>query len=141
VSANSIPSPPVHRVALLQLATLVPLCLLVWLALDETTALSTLCGGAVAVLPQAWFAAKLFRVRARGARSASEITRSALSGEIGKFLLSAAGFAAVFVLLRPLEASAVFAGYVAMLIVQTIGSWWFLMRRQQKQTETPKQEL
>ena len=129
----------VHRIALMQLATLVPSCLLVWLALDETTALSWMCGGVVAVVPQAWFALKLFR--ARGVRPATEIARSALSGEAGKFLLSAAGFAAVFALLRPIEPGAVFAGYGVMLVVQTIGSWRMLMSREQKQTETPKQEL
>jgi len=121
VSANSIPSPPVHRITLAQLATLVPSCLLLWLALDETVALSAFCGGAIAVIPQAWFTAKLFR--ARGARAATEIARSALGGAMGKFLLSAAGFAAVFALLRPLEPVAVFAAYVAMLVVQVTGSW------------------
>mgnify|MGYP003625809880 FL=1 len=121
---NTIPVPPIHRVTLAQLATLVPLCLLVWLALDQTMALSVLCGGAVAVTPQAWFAARLFR--SRGAQSAPELARSALGGAIGKFLLSVAGFAAVFALLRPVAPVAVFAGYIAMLAVQMTGSWLLL---------------
>lgn len=123
-NVNTIPVPPVHRVTLAQLATLVPLCLLLWLALDQTVALSVLCGGAVAVTPQAWFAARLFR--SRGAQSAPELARSALGGAIGKFLLSVAGFAAVFALLQPVVPVAVFAGYIAMLAVQMTGSWLLL---------------
>lgn len=123
-NVNTIPAPPVHRVPLAQLAALVPLCLLVWLAVDKTAGLSVLCGGVVAVAPQAWFAARLFR--SRGARSASDVARLALGGEIGKFLLSAAGFAAVFALLRPIAPVAVFAGYIAMLAVQMTGSWLLL---------------
>ena len=123
-NVNTIPAPPIHRVPLAQLAALVPLCLLVWLALDETVALSVLCGGAVAVAPQAWFAARLFR--SRGARSAPEVARLALGGEVGKFLLSAAGFAAVFALLRPIAPVAVFSGYIAMLAIQMTGSWLLL---------------
>ncbi|MDO8860113.1 ATP synthase subunit I [Haliea sp. E1-2-M8] len=123
-NVSAYPVPPVHRVTLAQLATLVPLCLLVWLALDQTVALSVLCGGVVAVAPQVWFADRLFR--SRGARSAPELARSALGGAIGKFLLSVAGFAAVFALLRPVAPVAVFAGYVAMLAVQMTGSWLLL---------------
>jgi ATP synthase protein I len=121
---NTIPVPPIHRVTLAQVATLVPLCLLTWLALDQTNALSVLCGGAVAIAPQAWFAVRLFR--SRGAQSAPEMARSALGGAIGKFLLSVAGFAAVFALLQPVAPVAVFAGYIAMLAVQMTGSWLLL---------------
>lgn len=123
-NVNTIPVPPFHRVTLAQLATLVPLCLLLWLALDQTVALSVLCGGAVAVAPQAWFAARL--LRSSGARSAPEVARSALGGAVGKFLLSVAGFAAVFALLKPVAPVAVFAGYIAMLAVQMTGSWLLL---------------
>ena len=102
-----IQRPPVHRITLAQLAILVPLCLLL-LALDEVRAYSVLCGGLIAILPQAYFAVLAFRWR--GARSAQSIARSGYAGELGKFLLSVAGFAVVFAALRPIDGPAVFAG-------------------------------
>jgi ATP synthase protein I len=94
------------------------------LAFDEVRAYSTLSGGLVAILPQAWFALVAFR--RRGARTARSMARSAYAGEVGKFVLSMAGFAAVFAALRPVDGVSVFAGYLAMLAVQISGSWWLL---------------
>lgn len=118
-----IQRPPVHRITLAQIAILVPLCLLL-LAFDEVRAYSVLCGGLIAILPQAYFAVLAFRWR--GARSAQSIARSGYAGELGKFLLSVAGFAVVFAALRPIDGPAVFAGYLAMLAIQITGSWWLL---------------
>jgi ATP synthase protein I len=118
-----IQRPPVHRITLAQLAILVPLCLLL-LALDEVRAYSVLCGGLIAILPQAYFAVLAFRWR--GARSAQSIARSGYAGELGKFLLSVAGFAVVFAALRPIDGPAVFAGYLVMLAIQITGSWRLL---------------
>lgn len=114
-----------YRISLVQLAVLLLSCLLlaVW---DRVWAVSALCGGLVAVIPQAWFAARVFRYR--GARSAKVAARSGYAGEVGKFLLSAVGFAAVFILLRPVSGAAVFAGYLVMLALQITGSWMLLRR-------------
>ena len=90
--------PPVYRITLAQLVILVVLCLFL-LASDKVRAYSVLSGGLIAILPQAYFAALAFRWR--GARSARAIARSSYAGQVGKFLLSVAGFAAVFVALRP----------------------------------------
>jgi ATP synthase protein I len=117
--------PPVYRITLVQLAILVLLCLFL-LASDKVRAYSVLSGGLIAILPQAYFAALTFRWR--GARSARAIARSSYAGQVGKFLLSVAGFAAVFVALRPIDAPAVFAGYLAMLVIQITGSWLLLRR-------------
>ncbi len=117
--------PPVHRITLVQLATLFILCL-VLLASDKVRAYSVFSGGLIAILPQAYFAALAFRWR--GARSARAIARSSYAGQVGKFLLSIAGFTAVFVALRPLDAPAVFAGYLLMLVIQITGSWLLLRR-------------
>ena len=116
-----IARPPVHRITLAQLVALVPLCLIL-LARDKVNAYSVLSGGLIAIVPQAYFAAKAFRWR--GAQSAEVMARSAYAGEIGKFLLSVAGFALVFAVVRPIDGLAVFAGYLAMLVIQIIGSWW-----------------
>ena len=127
MTGAEIARPPVHRITLAQLAILVPLCLVI-LALDEVRAYSVLCGGMVAILPQAYFAALAFRWR--GARSARAIARSGYAGEVGKFFLSVAGFAAVFAVVRPIDGLAVFAGYLVMLTIQIFGSWLLLSRGQ-----------
>jgi len=127
MTGAEIARPPVYRITLAQLAILVPLCLVI-LALDEVRAYSVLSGGMIAILPQAYFAALAFRWR--GARSARAIARSGYAGEVGKFFLSFAGFAAVFAVVRPIDGLAVFAGYLVMLTIQIFGSWLLLSRRQ-----------
>ena len=117
--------PPVHRISLAQLAVLVLLCLIL-LPSDEVRAWSVASGGLIAILPQAYFAALAFRWR--GAKSARAIARSSYVGQAGKFLLSFACFAAVFVALRPIDAPAVFAAYLLMLAIQITGSWLLLRR-------------
>jgi ATP synthase protein I len=123
MAGAEIARPPVHRITLAQLAVLVTLCLLL-LARDEVCAYSVLSGGLIAVVPQAWFAARAFRWR--GARCARDIARSSYAGEIGKFILSVAGFAVVFATVRPIDGLAVFAGYLVMLALQVTGSWLLL---------------
>ncbi len=120
-----ITPPPVYRISLVQLAVLLPGCMLLSLW-DRVLGLSALCGGLVAVLPQAWFAARAFRIR--GASRAREAARAVYAGEVGKFMLSAAGFAAVFILLEPVSGGAVFAAYLVMLAIQITGSWMLLRR-------------
>ena len=123
MAGAEIARPPVHRITLSQLGMLVPLCL-VLLVFDKVMAYSVFSGGLIAIVPQAYFAALAFRWR--GAKSASAIARSSYAGEIGKFFLSIAGFAVVFATLRPIDGLAVFAGYLAMFVIQIIGSWLLL---------------
>ena len=125
MAGAEITRPPVYRITLAQLVILVPLCVFL-LAFDQVRAYSVLSGGLIAILPQAYFATLAFRWR--GARSARAIARSSYAGEVGKFLLSVAGFAAVFVMLRPINGLAVFTGYLAMLVIQILGSWLLLRR-------------
>ena len=129
MTGAEIARPRVHRITLAQLGLLVPLCLLL-LAWDKVVAYSVFSGGLIAIVPQAYFATLAFRWR--GARSAGAIARSSYAGEIGKFFLSVAGFAAVFAVLRPINGLAVFAGYLVMLAIQIIGSWLLLTRDQRE---------
>lgn len=127
MNGAEIARPPIHRITLAQFAVLVPTCLLL-LAVDKVCAYSVLSGGLIAIVPQAYFATLAFRWR--GARSAQAIARSSYAGEVGKFLLSVAGFAMVFAAVRPIDGLAVFVGYLAMLAVQITGSWLLLTRDQ-----------
>jgi ATP synthase protein I len=123
VAGAEIARPPVHRITLAQLALLVTICLFLT-AFDKVCAYSLASGGLIAIVPQAYFARQAFRWR--GARSARAMARASYAGEIGKFLLSVAGFAVVFAMVRPIDGLAVFAGYLAMLAVHIIGSWLLL---------------
>ncbi|QIB65598.1 ATP synthase subunit I [Kineobactrum salinum] len=119
--------PPVYRITLVQGAVLAPLSLFCWLTVGQLQAVSLFAGGLVAILPQAWFAARVFRWR--GAQATAAIARSALAGEVGKFTLSMVGFAAIFALLRPVDGAAVLGGYIAMVAIQITGSWLLLRQR------------
>lgn len=120
---RGIARPPVFRVTLVQLVVLVSLCLILSL-FDTIRAYSVLAGGLIAVLSQAYFAARVFRHS--GAQSAQRIARSSYAGEVGKFALSVAGFAATFILVSPINGLGVFVGYLLMLTLQIIGSWRLL---------------
>jgi ATP synthase protein I len=83
--------------------------------LGSTAGTSALLGAAVAVLPNAFLAARLL---APGSEvSAAAMLRAAWLGEAGKLLMTAALFMAVFVAVRPLSAPAVFGGYIAAQLV------------------------
>lgn len=127
-SGAKIPRPPVFKITLVQLAVLVALCLLMLKIYNQTYAYSAASGGIIAIVAQAYFAALAFRWR--GAVSARAIAKSSYTGEIGKYVLSVAGFAVVFSTVRPIDGLAVFAGYLAMLFIQIIGSWLLLSRNQ-----------
>lgn len=123
MAGAEIKRPPVFRITVIQLLVLISSSALT-VCFDVVWAYSVLSGGLIAVLPQAYFAARAFRWR--GARSAQAIAKSSYAGVIGKFIFSAAGFALVFATFRPINGLAVFSGYLAMLVIQIIGSWLLL---------------
>ena len=81
----------------------------------STAGFSALMGVGVAVVPNAFLAALLLS-RAAGS-SARALLGAAWLGEIGKLALTAALFAALFMLVRPLSVLAVFGGYIAAQLV------------------------
>ncbi|MFT5481793.1 MAG: ATP synthase protein I [Halieaceae bacterium] len=85
---------------------------------------SVFLGGAVAVLPQVFFAVKVFRYA--GASSAANVARSSYVGEVGKFALSAAGFALIFAWVEPLRHEAVLMGFMFFWVLQYVGTWLLL---------------
>jgi ATP synthase protein I len=103
---------------LILLAQLVVSCMLaIALALwqGQVVAVSALLGGAIAVIPNAFLAARLLTPQA-GA-NAPAMLRAAWLGEIGKLVLTAVLFTIVFVAVRPLSALAVFGGFIAAQMV------------------------
>ncbi len=126
MNGASLPRPPVYRISLLQAAFLGMAWLAVHIGGYPLVAESMVLGGLIAIVPQAFFAWRVFQHQ--GARAASAIARASYAGEIGKFFLAVSGFALVFAFYRPLEAWAVFAGYGGMLIIHVAGSWLLLRR-------------
>lgn len=133
MTGAEIARPPVHRITLAQGLILALICLIMAALGNRESAYSVLCGGLVAILPQAYFAFRAFRWR--GARSAQSIARAGYSAEVGKFFLSVTGFALVFALVRPIDGPAVFLGYLLMLAIQITGSW-LLVRQPLNQDST-----
>lgn len=70
---------------------------------------SALLGGMAVVVPNAFLAARLLTPRDESARA---LMRSAWLGEIGKLVLTAVMFGAIFAWVRPLSVPAVFAGFI-----------------------------
>ena len=97
--------------------TVVTLCLAagVWLWQGQVAGVSALLGGATAVIPNGFLAARLLQWRA--GTSAASLLRSVWIGEIGKLLLTAVLFAAIFAAVRPLAPLAVFCGFIAAQMV------------------------
>ncbi|PID60475.1 MAG: hypothetical protein CSB44_10320 [Gammaproteobacteria bacterium] len=80
---------------------------------DRSAALGAFLGGMIVFLPHSWFAWRAFRYQ--GARAAKQVVRSFYMAEAGKMLFSMALFALVFILVRPLNAPAFFAGFTGVL--------------------------
>ncbi|HVS25417.1 MAG TPA: ATP synthase subunit I [Gammaproteobacteria bacterium] len=87
------------------------LAAVLWPRFGDTAALSTLLGGAAAVVPNGFLAARML-TPSRDPRGVA-IMRAAWIGEIGKILLTALAFGVIFGFVRPLSPPAVFAGFIA----------------------------
>lgn len=71
-------------------------------------------GGLVCLVPNGYFAVRVFQHR--GARAAQKIVRSFYAGEAGKLALTALLFGAIFVWIKPLSPGWLFAAFVAVQI-------------------------
>ncbi|GGC94379.1 F0F1 ATP synthase subunit I [Halopseudomonas salina] len=119
---------PAFPVLSMQCAVALMAALTLWIFQGYVAGYSGLLGGLVALLPNAYFAYRVYRYS--GARSARVIVKEFYSGEAGKLILTAALFVLVWVGVEPLEPTAVFAGYLAVLAVGA--SALLIVRRFQK---------
>jgi ATP synthase protein I len=101
----------VKKVLLAQTGLTLVLAALFWGFNDFVSAYSALLGGLTAVIPNGFLAARLMLPRRDP--GAGALLRAAYLGELGKLALTVLMFGAVFALLRPLAAGALFAGFVA----------------------------
>jgi ATP synthase protein I len=106
---------PILLILLAQAVTAGVVALMLALWQGQLAAVSALLGGAIAVVPNAFLAARLLKPQA--GTSAQAMLKAAWIGEVGKVALTALLFAAVFVAVRPLSAVGLFAGFVAAQLV------------------------
>lgn len=118
---SSIKAPPIYKVTAFQLLCLLVLCAAAAILTGWIDAYSLLIGGLISALPGALFAKKVFKHR--GARSTQLIVKEIYSGEAQKMVLMGAGFAASFIFVEPLNAMALFSGFV---LVQITGVLMFV---------------
>jgi len=86
-----------------------------WIFVSELAGMSALLGGAAAVVPNGFLAARLLQPSRD--ESARAMMGAAWIGEIGKLLLTAVLFGVIFGFVRPIEPLAVFAGFIAAQLV------------------------
>jgi ATP synthase protein I len=107
---STIKAPPIYKIAAYQLFFLLLLTFAVVLLAGWVSAYSLLIGGLISLIPGTLFANRVFKYR--GARAARQIAREVNRGEAIKLVLSAAGFAAAFIVVDPLNVVALFSGFV-----------------------------
>ncbi|MCK2185008.1 ATP synthase subunit I [Halomonas getboli] len=123
--AARIKRPSVRRLLLVQFATVCLAGLIGAGAAGVGGALSAVLGGAVAFLPNAFFAWRVFQYQ--GARHTRNIVNGFYRAEAGKFGLTAALFTLVFIAVPPSNPAFFFGAYVVTLFVHWLGPW--LLRR------------
>ncbi|HIZ52091.1 MAG TPA: F0F1 ATP synthase subunit I [Candidatus Pseudomonas excrementavium] len=106
---------PAFPVLTLQLIVTLAVALVLWGFQGWIAGYSGLLGGLVALIPNSYFAFRVYRYS--GARSARAIVGEFYSGEAGKLILTAVLFIAVWLGVKPLAVAAVFGGYLAVLAV------------------------
>ena len=102
-----------------QLAIGAVLAAVLWMTYGHVAGYSALLGALTCVIPNAFLALRLAVPRRDpGARS---LIRAAYLGELGKLAITVLMFSIVFVLVRPLSAAALFAGFIAAQLVTFAG--------------------
>ena len=116
-AAHKISKPPILKIYGFQCA-LVLLASAVLFPLDKVMAYSSVIGGMISVVPNAYFARQVFRYA--GAAFAREVARSFYRGESGKFVLTLALFAATFALVQPLQVFVLFMTYLSVMLLNAV---------------------
>ena len=118
----------IARVLTAQFLVGVVLAAVTWGVFGGVAGYSALLGSLIAVIPNAFLALRL--VVPRRDPGAQALVNAAWSGEIGKLALTVLFVSLVFTLVRPLNAAALFAGFIATQLVTFSG---FLMRPEEEQ--------
>ncbi|MEJ2128734.1 MAG: ATP synthase subunit I [Woeseiaceae bacterium] len=107
------------KVLVLQIGIGVVLAAALWGLYGNVAGYSALLGSLTCVIPNAFLALRLIAPR-RGP-GAQALVRAAYIGELGKLGLTVLMFSIVFVLVRPLNVAALFAGFIAAQLMTFAG--------------------
>jgi ATP synthase protein I len=107
------------KVLVLQIGIGVVLAAALWGLYGNVAGYSALLGSLTCVIPNAFLALRLIAPR-RGP-GAQALVRAAYIGELGKLGLTVLMFSIVFVLVRPLNVAALFAGFIAAQLMTLAG--------------------
>ena len=120
----------IARVLKWQVVTGLGLAAVFWGISGSVAGYSALLGSLTCVIPNAFLGLRL--VVPRRDAGAKGLLRAAWIGEIGKLALTVLFFSLVFAFVRPLNAAALFAGFIATQLVTFSG----LLMRDEEQQET-----
>lgn len=121
VAPDVNPLASISRILIAQLSVGLLIGAIALVLADRTAALSAVLGGLICVIPNAYLALRM--IAGGSSRDPRGMLRASYVGEAGKLLLTAALFAAVFALVRPLAAGWLFGAFV--LTQATV--WIFLV--------------
>ena len=124
----------VAKVLLAQLGLTVALAVIFWGTDGHVSGYSALLGGLTCVIPNAFLALRL--AVPRRDPGAQALVRAAYIGELGKLALTVLMFSMVFLLVRPLQAGSLFAGFIAAQLATFAG----LLMRDRKTEVTERTE-
>jgi ATP synthase protein I len=105
----TIPRPPVYRIMISQLLVLAPVIGILW-ALWPSVVFAVLAGAMIEILARTYFGYYAFRYI--GAQQMHQVVSSFKRGELGKFVIVAVLFGALFSLNKGQPPAAVFTGYL-----------------------------
>ncbi|HQQ63398.1 MAG TPA: ATP synthase subunit I [Pseudomonadales bacterium] len=114
---TTIPRPPVHRIAIVQLLVAIIAFCALWFFMPAI-AVAVLAGAMIELLGRAYFA--FFAFRFAGAQQMRLVVNAFRRGESGKFVLVVVLFGALFSLKPGLSPVAVFVGYLASWLLGTL---------------------
>ena len=95
---------------------------MLWSMESRLAGYSALLGGLIYVIPNAYFAHRMFRFQ--GARNARLMVGDLFRAESIKLALTAVFFAAVFILIEPVHAPALLFTFAVMVVLSTALRWF-----------------
>ena len=122
MTVSTIKAPPFYIALLVQLLFCLMAALVMFLLIDGVASYSILLGGLISIVPNGYFAWKVFRFS--GARNTPLIVKSFYAGETGKLIMTGVLFALVFAGIKPLNELAVIVSFILTIIVGLIATAW-----------------
>lgn len=122
----------IMRLLLVQTGITMFLAVLCTVVFNINAGVSALLGGAVCIIPNAYFASKLFKYQ--GARAAKQIVNSFYKGEALKIILSIFLFTAVFLLYR-ITPLAFFLSYILVLMTHWFAPWIIVNKQNRPESD------